>query len=50
MRRIYKTANLVVADLGEAGDDFDDAALIFNALKDLVALTREHQQIEYEKL
>ncbi|KAM0798395.1 heterokaryon incompatibility protein-domain-containing protein, partial [Usnea florida] len=32
MRRIYKMAYLVVADLGEAGDDYDDVAAVFNAL------------------
>ena len=35
MRRIYKSANLVVADLGDAGDEFEDVATIFNALVDI---------------
>lgn len=49
MRRIYARANLVVADLGEAGDDYEDVATIFNALMHITRTTAAYEQIEYER-
>ena len=48
MKRIFATADLVVADLGEAGDDYDDVATIFNALMQITKTTTNHEQITYE--
>ena len=48
MRRIYTQASLVVADLGDAGDDYDDVATIFNALVHIVKTTSAYEQIGYE--
>ena len=49
MRRIFARADLVVADLGEAGDDYDDVATIFNALMHITKTTTDYAQIEHEK-
>ena len=49
MRRIFARADLVVADLGEAGDDYDDVATIFNALMHITKTTTDYEQIEYQK-
>lgn len=50
MQRIYTRADLVVADLGEAGDDYDDVATVFNALWHVVRTTAVYEQIDYERL
>lgn len=49
MRRIFARAYLVVADLGEAGDDYDDVATIFNALMDMSKTTTDYEQIRHGK-
>lgn len=49
MRRIYARANLVVADLGEAGNDYEDVNTIFDALLRITRTTAAHEQIESER-
>ncbi|MCJ1458322.1 hypothetical protein MMC28_008693 [Mycoblastus sanguinarius] len=49
MRRIFTKADLVVADIGEAGDDFDDVATVFNALMNISKTTAGYEQIDYER-
>lgn len=49
MRRIYSRADLVVADLGEAGSDYNDVAEIYNALTHLTETTAEYEHISYER-
>ena len=49
MRRIFTRADLVVADLGESGDEYDDVATVFNALMHITKITTEYEQIGYQK-
>ena len=49
MRRIYTTAYLVVADLGEAADDYNDVAEVFNALMHITRTTANYEQISNER-
>ena len=49
MRRIYKTAYLVVADLGKAGDDYNDVAAVFNPLVHISKTTATYEQIPVER-
>ena len=49
MRRIFTRADLVVADLGEEGDQYDDIATIFNSSMDIVRIPTDHEQIEHER-
>ena len=49
MRRIYKAAYLVVADLGEAGDDYNDVVAVFNALVHITRTTANYEQISNER-
>ena len=49
MRRIYKTAFLVVADLGEAGDEYDDVVAVFNALMHITRTTADYEQISNDR-
>ena len=46
MSQIYRGAYLVVVDLGEAGDEYNDVAEIFNALQDVVKTTAANEQIQ----
>ena len=49
MRRIYKTAYLIMADLGEAGDEYDDVVAMFNALVHITRTTANYEQISNER-
>ena len=49
VRRVYTSAYLVVADLGEAGDLCDDDAAVFNALMHIAKTTADYEQIVNER-
>ena len=49
MRRIYTSATQVIADLGEAGHDYDDVATIFNALRHITRTTAHYEQIGHDR-
>ena len=49
MRRIYSSASLVVADLGEAGPDYQDVADIWNALYSLVYSNTPGEYIDWDQ-
>ena len=45
----FTRADLVVADLGEEGDEYDDIATIFYSSMDIVRIPTDHEQVEYER-
>lgn len=49
MRRIFTRADLVMADLGEKGGEYDDIVTIFNSSMDIVRIPADHEQIEQER-
>ena len=46
MSQIYRGAHIVVVDLGEAGDEFNDVAEILNALQVVVRTNADKEQIQ----
>ena len=49
MQRIYRQANLVIVDLGDADDDFDDVVMIWKALVIVSRNTPDSEQIHYSR-
>ena len=49
MQRIYKQANLVIVDLGDADDNFDEVITVWKAQVQVVGKSPTHDHIHYSR-